>query len=88
LAPGRSLFRRHPVLRNAEEPSGCDLVTDFGVNVRRSPSLGLERGDNVELLLEDCVSGKIALDIFAFEGTVVNAPNGAGARPAQRLPLR
>jgi hydrogenase small subunit len=64
---------------NAEEPSACDLVTDFGINVLWHPSLGLELGDNVKQLLEDCVSGKIPLDIFVFEGTVVNAPNGTGA---------
>ena len=27
---------------NAEEPSACDLVTDFGINVLWHPSLGLE----------------------------------------------
>ncbi|QXX74925.1 hypothetical protein [Methylovirgula sp. HY1] len=63
---------------NAEEPSACDLVTDFGINVLWHPSLGLELGDNVKTLLQDCVSGKIPLDIFVFEGTVVNAPNGSG----------
>ena len=29
---------------NAEEPSACDLVTDFGINVLWRPSLGLELG--------------------------------------------
>ena len=33
---------------NAEEPSACDLVTDFGINVLWHPSLGLELGDNVQ----------------------------------------
>jgi NiFe hydrogenase small subunit HydA len=63
---------------NAEEPSACDLVTDFGINVLWHPSLGLELGDNVRRLLEDCVSGTIGLDIFVFEGTVVHAPDGSG----------
>ena len=63
---------------NAEEPSACDLVTDFGINILWQPSLGLELGDNVQKLLRDCVSGVIPLDIFVFEGTVVNAPNGTG----------
>ena len=63
---------------NAEEPSACDLVTDFGIKVLWQPSLGVELGDNVQKLLRDCVSGAIPLDIFVFEGTVVNAPNGTG----------
>ena len=63
---------------NAEEPSACDLVTDFGINVLWHPSLGVELGDNLQKMLRDCVSGKIALDIFVFEGTVVTAPNGTG----------
>jgi hydrogenase small subunit len=63
---------------NAEEPSACDLVTDFGINVLWHPSLGMELGDNLQRLLRCCVSGEIPLDIFVFEGTVVNAPNGTG----------
>ncbi len=63
---------------NAEEPSVCDLVTDFGIKVLWHPSLGLELGDNLQQLLRDCLSGAITLDILVFEGTVVNAPNGTG----------
>jgi hydrogenase small subunit len=63
---------------NAEEPSACDLVTDFGINILWHPSLGVELGNNLQQLLKDCVSGKIKLDIFVFEGTVVNAPDGTG----------
>ena len=63
---------------NAEEPSACDLVTDFGINILWHPSLGIELGNNLKQLLNDCVSGATKLDIFVFEGTVVNAPNGTG----------
>ena len=63
---------------NAEEPSACDLVTDFGINVLWHPSLGMELGDNLQQMLRDCIAGKIKLDIFVFEGTVVQAPNGTG----------
>jgi hydrogenase small subunit len=63
---------------NAEEPSACDLVTDFGINVLWHPSLGMELGDNLQQLLRACVTGDVALDIFVFEGTVVNAPGGTG----------
>jgi uptake hydrogenase small subunit len=63
---------------NAEEPSVCDLITDFGIRVLWHPSLGLELGNDLQQLLWDCVSGKIPLDILVFEGSVVNAPNGTG----------
>jgi hydrogenase small subunit len=63
---------------NAEEPSACDLIADFGIKVLWHPSLGAELGDNLQQLLWDCVNGKIPLDILVFEGSVVNAPNGTG----------
>ena len=63
---------------NAEEPSACDLVTDFGINMLWHPSLGLELGENLRRLLDAIVSGEMPLDIFVYEGTVVNAPNGTG----------
>ncbi len=63
---------------NAEEPSVCDLVTDFGINILWHPSLGLELGDNLQHLLADLISRKKPLDILVFEGTVINAPEGTG----------
>jgi NiFe hydrogenase small subunit HydA len=63
---------------NAEEPSVCDLVTDFGINVLWHPSLGMELGDELRRKLRALVSGEVPLDIFVFEGTVIRAPNGSG----------
>jgi uptake hydrogenase small subunit len=63
---------------NAEEPSVCDLITDFGINVLWHPSLGVELGEQLQQLLWDCISGKIPLDILVFEGSVVHAPNDTG----------
>ncbi len=63
---------------NAEEPSACDLVTDFGINILWHPSLGQELGQQAKQILNDCCTGKTKLDIFVFEGTVINAPNGTG----------
>src|SRR3979490_3007857 len=63
---------------NAEEPSVCDLVTDFGINVLWHPSLGIELGAGLHALLGRLVSGEIPLDIFVFEGTVIRAPAGTG----------
>ena len=63
---------------NAEEPSVCDLVTDFGINILWHPSLGMELGDDLRRLLNRVIAGEIALDILVFEGTVICAPNGTG----------
>ncbi len=63
---------------NAEEPSACDLVTDFGIDVIWHPSLGMELGAQAQKLFRHCASGERAMDIFVFEGTVVLGPNGSG----------
>ena len=63
---------------NAEEPTVVELVTDFGINVLWHPSIGLEIGHQVEELLNDILKGKVQLDIFAFEGSVIQGPNGSG----------
>ena len=63
---------------NAEEPSVCDLVTDFGINVLWHPSLGMELGDELQRKLKALISGELPLDIFVFEGTVIQAPGGTG----------
>ncbi len=63
---------------NAEEPSVCDLVTDFGLNILWHPSLGMELGDELQALLDGLTSGRESLDILVFEGTVINAPHGTG----------
>ncbi len=42
---------------NAEEPSACDLVTDFGIDVLWHPSLGMDMGDNVQRMLREIASG-------------------------------
>jgi hydrogenase small subunit len=63
---------------NAEEPSACDLVTDFGIDILWHPSLGMELGDQAKQIFADCATGKRPLDIFVFEGTVILGPNGSG----------
>ena len=64
---------------NAEEPSACDLVTDFGIDVLWHPSLGMDMGDNVQSMLRDVTSGKRDLDIFVFEGDGHHGPQWDGA---------
>ncbi len=74
---------------NAEEPSACDLVTDFGINVLWHPSLGMELGENLQKLLRAPASAdEMPLDIFVFEGhgraTRRTAPASGTASPAGR----
>ncbi|MEQ8553100.1 MAG: hydrogenase [Cyclobacteriaceae bacterium] len=63
---------------DAEEPTVIELVTDFGINILWHPSIGLEIGEQVSELLKDILEGKIQLDIFVFEGSIIQGPNGTG----------
>ena len=63
---------------NAQEPTVVELVTDFGINIIWHPSMGLEIGEQVTNILNDCIEGKIVVDIFVFEGTVIQGPKGKG----------
>ncbi len=63
---------------NAEEPSVVDLIVDFGLEVLWHPSLGLELGDQAQKIFRDCASGERQLDIFVYEGTVIEGPDGSG----------
>ncbi len=63
---------------NADEPNVVDLIVDFGLDIIWHPSLGMELGENAKKLFEDCASGARDLDIFVFEGTVIEGPDGSG----------
>lgn len=63
---------------NADEPNVVDLIVDFGLQVLWHPSLGLEMGQNAQKIFKDCVSGAQPLDIFVFEGSVIEGPDGTG----------
>lgn len=62
----------------AEEPTVVELVTDFGINILYHPSLALEIGQQVSNLLKDILKGKVQMDIFVYEGSVIQGPNGSG----------
>ena len=63
---------------NAEEPSVCDLITDFGIELLWHPSLGMETGEQAQRLFRDLAAGLRPLDIFVFEGTVIQGPSKSG----------
>ena len=59
---------------SAEEPNVIELITDFGINILYHPTLALEIGKQVSNLLRDIVKGKMEVDIFVFEGSVIQGP--------------
>ena len=63
---------------NADEPNVVDLIVDFGLEVIWHPSLGLELGNQAQKIFRDCASGARPMDVFVFEGTVIEGPNGTG----------
>lgn len=63
---------------NAEEPSVVDLIVDFGLDLIWHPSLGMELGDQAKKIFNDCATGARDMDIFVYEGTVIEGPNGTG----------
>ena len=63
---------------NADEPNVVDLILDFGLEVIWHPSLGLELGNQAQKIFRDCASGARPMDVFVFEGTVIEGPNGTG----------
>lgn len=63
---------------SGEEPSVVELVTDFGINILYHPSLALEIGEQVADLLHDILGGRVPLDIFIYEGSIIQGPNGSG----------
>jgi uptake hydrogenase small subunit len=63
---------------NADEPNVVDLIVDFGLEVIWHPSLGLELGNQAQKIFRDCASGTRPMDVFVFEGTVIEGPNGTG----------
>ncbi len=68
---------------NAEEPTVCDLISDFGINLLWHPSLGLELGDNLQQLLGNCISGATPLDIKDATVYLIEAENlGFGWEPS------
>ena len=62
---------------DAEEPTVVDLVTDFGINVIYHHSFIPLAGEQAkDALLNSIKDG--GPDIFVFEGSVIQGPNGSG----------
>ena len=85
VAAGRGLFREHDVV--PEQRGGTERLrsgdSDFGIPGAVAPprsalSSAVQREFTRRAVGARIVSGEIPLDIFVFEGTVVQAPNGTG----------
>ena len=63
---------------NAEQPSVIELVTDFGIRILYHPTIAMEIGEQVNEVLNEALSVEIKLDIFVFEGSVIEGSNGTG----------
>ena len=64
---------------NAEQPSVIELVTDFGIRILYHPTIGLEIGEQVKEVLNEAVYEEVPLDIFVFEGSVIQGSNNSGS---------
>ncbi len=63
---------------NAQQPSVIELITDFGIRILYHPTVGLEIGEQVNEVLNEAVSGTVPVDVFVFEGTVIQGSQGTG----------
>ncbi|HML28988.1 MAG TPA: HupU protein [Hyphomicrobium sp.] len=62
----------------AEAPGLFSVLGSFGLDFLWHPSLSEESGDEVQAVLSAIISGRRALDILCFEGSVLRGPNGSG----------
>lgn len=63
----------------------CADTTDFhgqlrdaGIRLLWHPSLSMESGDDVVMLLNDVLEGRVRLDALCVEGSLLRGPNGTG----------
>lgn len=54
------------------------LLRQMGVRLLWHPSLSLQTGRDSLAILDDCLSGRVKLDILCIEGAVLRGPNGTG----------
>ena len=62
----------------AEDPNVFDLFADAGIEMLWHPALSEATGDEVSVLLDDLVAGRVALDVLCVEGAVATGPKGTG----------
>ncbi|NDY89795.1 HupU protein [Ideonella livida] len=65
-------------LLNDETPDFMGQLQAAGIRLLWHPSLSLESGDELLAVLEDCLQGRVALDVLAVEGSLLQGPQGTG----------
>ena len=63
---------------NAAEPSVVDLIVDYGLEIVYHPTLSMEIGKTAQDLFWSYAKGEKEIDIFVYEGSVIEGPNGSG----------
>jgi hydrogenase small subunit len=63
---------------NAEEPTVVDLITDFGLEIVYHPTTSMEIGPVAQEMFWAYARGEKEIDIFVYEGSIIEAPNGTG----------
>ncbi len=63
---------------NAAEPSVVDLIVDYGLEIVYHPTLSMEIGKTAQDLFWSYARGEKEIDIFVYEGSVIEGPNGTG----------
>lgn len=62
----------------ADTQDFAGLWRSAGIELLWHPSLSLESGDEVQAILDDCLSGRTELDALCVEGALLRGPNGTG----------
>ncbi|MGC2165141.1 MAG: HupU protein [Gallionella sp.] len=65
-------------LLNADCRNLFDTLKGMGINLLWHPSLSEQSADEARNIIDDCVNGKIRLDILCLEGAVLKGPFGSG----------
>ena len=63
---------------NAEEPTVVDLITDFGLEIVYHPTTSMEIGPVAQEMFWAYAKGEKEIDIFVYEGTIIDGPDGTG----------
>jgi hydrogenase small subunit len=63
---------------NAAKPSVVDLIVDFGPEIEYHPTLSMAIGQAAQDIFRTCATGEKGIDIFVYEGTVIEGPSGSG----------
>lgn len=65
-------------LLNADTADFAAMWRDAGLNLLWHPSLSLGSGGEVMQLLDDCLAGRVPLDVLCVEGSLLRGPQGTG----------